>query len=101
MVNFSRQSEDSVDPLSRALSPPPKETSEQRAQREAIEADARRVSDRIDDQIKTEKRAISLKKDPVRVLMLGPAESGASPSLLYSPTDPIVFCIGIQASRRR
>lgn len=81
MVNFSRQSEDSVDPLSRALSPPPKETPEQRTQREAKEADAKRVSDRIDDQIKTEKRAVSLKKDPVRVLMLGPAESGKSTTI--------------------
>ena len=92
MVNFSRQSEDSVDPLSRALSPPPKETPEQRTQREAKEVDARRVSDRIDDQIKTEKRAVSLKKDPVRVLMLGPAESGAfTITPLYLRANSIVF----------
>ena len=87
MANPSRQSEDSVDPLSRALSPPPKETSEQRTQREAKEAEDKRVSDRIDDQIKTEKRTNSLKNNPVRVLMLGQAESGASPSLLYSTRE--------------
>lgn len=84
MVNPSRQSEDSVDPLSRALSPPPKETSEQRTQREAKEAEAKRVSDRIDDQIKTERRTKSLKKDPVGVLMLGQPESGASPPLCFT-----------------
>jgi len=83
MVNPTRQSEDSVDPLDRALSPPPKETSEQRTQREAKEVEAKRESDWIDDQIKTEKRANSLKKEPVKVLMLGQAESGVSPLLPY------------------
>ena len=73
----NRHSEDSVDPLSHALSPPRKENAEQRVQREAKEAEARRVSERIDDQIKTEKQANSRKKVPVRVLMLGQAESGA------------------------
>jgi guanine nucleotide-binding protein subunit alpha len=73
--------------------------------REALEVEAKRESDRIDDQIKTEKRTNLLKKEPVKVLMLGQAESGASPLLLYfySRAHSIVFSLitGIQASRRR
>ena len=78
MINL-RRSVDSVDPLSRALEPPANETSEQRAEREAMEAEARRVSDRIDEQIKLEKQANS--KNQVKVLLLGQAESGTLPSL--------------------
>jgi guanine nucleotide-binding protein alpha-1 subunit len=81
MLNL-RRSEDSIDPLSRALQPPANETSEQRAVREAKEAEARRVSDRIDEQIKSEKQATSRSKTQVKVLLLGQAESGALPSLI-------------------
>lgn len=81
MLNL-RRSEDSIDPLSRALQPPPNETLEQRAEREAKEVEARRVSDRIDEQIKSEKQANSRGKTQVKVLLLGQAESGALPSLI-------------------
>jgi guanine nucleotide-binding protein subunit alpha len=81
-----RGSEDSIDPLSRALEPPANETSEQRAVREAKEAEARLVSDRIDEQIKSEKQASSRSKAQVKVLLLGQAESGA----LLSPIHPLV-----------
>jgi hypothetical protein len=81
MVNLTR-SEDSTDPLSRVLEPPADETSEQRAVREAKEAEARRVSERIDEQIKSEKQAKSRSKAQVKVLLLGQAESGALPSLI-------------------
>ncbi|KAF8499582.1 G-alpha-domain-containing protein [Russula emetica] len=77
MVNLTR-SEDSTDPLSRALEPPANETSEQRAMREAKEAEARRVSDHIDEQIKSEKQANSRSRAQVKVLLLGQAESGKS-----------------------
>jgi guanine nucleotide-binding protein alpha-1 subunit len=80
MVTLSRL--DSTDPLSRALVPPANETSEQRAMREAKEAEARRVSERIDEQIKSEKQAKSRSKSPVKVLLLGQAESGGLPSLI-------------------
>jgi hypothetical protein len=80
MINL-RRSVDSTDPLSRALEPPANETSEQRAEREVMEAEARRVSDRIDEQIKSEKQANS--KVQVKVLLLGQAESGALPSLVH------------------
>ncbi len=82
MVNL-RRSEDSTDPLSQALEPPANETSEQRAVREAKEAEARLVSDRIDEQIKSEKQANSRSKAQVKVLLLGQAESGALLSLIH------------------
>jgi hypothetical protein len=90
MVSLTR-SEDSIDPLSRALEPPVNETSEQRAEREAKEAEARRVSDRIDEQIKSEKQA-NARRAQVKVLMLGQAESGALPSssrLAHMPTRSV------------
>ncbi|KAH9979099.1 G-alpha-domain-containing protein [Lactifluus volemus] len=77
MVGLARRSDESADPLSQALSPPPGETPEMRVIREAKEAEARRVSDLIDEQIRSEKQANSRKKIPVKVLMLGLAESGA------------------------
>jgi hypothetical protein len=88
MVGRARRSDESADPLSQALAPPPGETPELRVIREAKEAEARRVSDLIDEQIRLEKQANSRKKVPVKVLMLGLAESGAcvrSVPLLISP----------------
>ena len=87
MVNFPTRPEDSTDPLSRALEPPANETAEQRAAREAREAEARRVSDRIDEQIRSEKQANSRSRVPVKVLMLGQAESGTPPL----PLHPLLF----------
>ncbi len=81
MVSLTH-SEDPTDPLSRALEPPANETSKERAVREAKEAEARRVSERIDEQIKSEKQAKSRSKAQVKVLMLGQAESGTLPSLV-------------------
>ncbi|KAH9164926.1 guanine nucleotide binding protein, alpha subunit, partial [Lactarius sanguifluus] len=69
---------ESLDPLARALAPPEDETPEHRAMREAKETEARRVSERIDEQIRMEKQANSRKKLTVKVLMLGQVESGTS-----------------------
>ena len=77
MVTLTRHSDESLGPLARALAPPADETPEQRAVRETKETEARRVSERIDEQIRLEKQAHSRKKIPVKVLMLGQAESGA------------------------
>ncbi|KAI9442671.1 G-alpha-domain-containing protein [Lactarius indigo] len=74
----TRHSDESLDPLARALAPPEDETPEHRAVREAKETEARRVSERIDEQIRMEKQANSRKKLPVKVLMLGQVESGKS-----------------------
>ncbi|KAA1478154.1 G-alpha-domain-containing protein [Dentipellis sp. KUC8613] len=81
---------DDDDPLARALRPPPDETPAARAVRQAREADARRVSQAIDDAIRAERQA-NKKKKIVRVLLLGQSESGKSTTLrqfqrLYTPS---------------
>lgn len=77
------------DPLTLALAPPPNETEAQREARLKAETEARRVSDRIDEQLKAERAALRRKK-PVKVLLLGQSESGKSTTLknfqiTYSP----------------
>ena len=68
------------DPLDAALQPPPGETAEQRVQRLAQEAEARRISNEIDEDIKRE-RALRKKRQIVKLLLLGQSESGESPSM--------------------
>jgi len=65
------------DPLDEALRPPVDETEQDRVIRQAQEAEARRVSQAIDDSIKAEKQA-QKKKGVVRLLLLGQSESGMS-----------------------
>ncbi|KAJ3562857.1 hypothetical protein NP233_g9319 [Leucocoprinus birnbaumii] len=69
------------DPLTLALLPPPDETPEQRAVREAAEAEAKRVSDEIDEQIKRERENERRRKRPVKLLLLGQSESGKTATL--------------------
>ncbi|KAJ8690482.1 hypothetical protein PTI98_011907 [Pleurotus ostreatus] len=69
------------DPLTLAMSPPPNETPEERQAREAREAEAQRISDEIDEQIRKEKEARRKKKRPVKVLLLGQSESGKTATL--------------------
>lgn len=59
------------DPLSLAIAPPPDETFEQRHARELAEAEARKVSDEIDEQLKREKEGERRKRKPVKLLLLG------------------------------
>ena len=87
MAILSRHSEESLDPLAQALAPPAGETPEQRALRQTKETEARRVSERIDEQLRLEKQANSRQKIPVKVLMLGQAESGASVLALSPQTQ--------------
>ncbi|RPD63398.1 G-protein alpha subunit [Lentinus tigrinus ALCF2SS1-7] len=68
------------DPLSRLLAPPPNETAEERETRLQLEAEARQISDRIDEQLKAERAALK-KNRPVKVLLLGQSESGKSTTL--------------------
>jgi guanine nucleotide-binding protein alpha-1 subunit len=75
-ITKSVDSADSVDPLAVLSAPPKDETAEQRAARERAEADAKRVSDLIDEQIRQEKAARAKKRMPVKVLLLGQSESG-------------------------
>ena len=66
------------DPLAVALEPPPNETPSERWAREQAEAQARRISDQIDLEIKAEKLAMKKRKAPIKVLLLGQSESGKS-----------------------
>jgi len=59
------------DPLTLAMAPPPNETFEQRQIREAAEAEAKRVSDEIDEQIRKERELLRRTKKPVKLLLLG------------------------------
>lgn len=47
--------------------------------REHAEAEARRVSDSIDEQLRQERMALKKKRKPVKVLLLGQSESGMCP----------------------
>ena len=65
------------DPLALAIAPPPDETAEQREARLAAEAEAKTVSERIDEQLKTERAAQKKRRShTVNVLLLGQSESG-------------------------
>ncbi|KAI0312036.1 G-alpha-domain-containing protein [Amylostereum chailletii] len=75
------QSFDADDPLAAAIAPPKDETPEQREAREKEEAEAKRISDEIDEQLKAERAALKKKKPPVKVLLLGQSESGKSTTL--------------------
>lgn len=68
-----------------AFAPPDDESPEDRVRRLEQEAEARRVSDAIDEQIKLE-RAQQKRGKIVRVLLLGQSESGAYlPLRTFSP----------------
>ena len=66
------------DPLALAIAPPPDETAEQREARLSAEAEAKIVSERIDEQLKAERAAQRKRSQTVKVLLLGQSESGAS-----------------------
>ncbi|KAJ7938435.1 guanine nucleotide binding protein, alpha subunit [Mycena leptocephala] len=68
------------DPLTAALAPPPNETLAEREVRERAEAEARRVSDEIDAQLRRERDA-EKKRKPVKLLLLGQSESGKTATL--------------------
>ncbi|KAF8887649.1 G-protein alpha subunit [Gymnopilus junonius] len=70
-----------ADPFAIFHTPPPNETAGERAAREATEAEQKRVSDQIDEQLKAEKLALKKQKYIVRVLLLGQSESGKSTTL--------------------
>lgn len=68
------------DPLAFLTLPPPDETLEQRAIREHKEAEAKKISEQIDEFLNQEKNVLR-KKKPVKVLLLGQSESGKSTTL--------------------
>lgn len=71
------QGQYSSDPLDAALRPPLDETEEEKAQRLAEEAEAKRISHEIDESIRQE-RQLKKKSKVVRLLLLGQSESGMS-----------------------
>ena len=64
-----------VDPLAKLMEPPVGETPEERRQRQAREAESRRISEDIDRQIQVE-HTVRKKSKIIRVLLLGQGESG-------------------------
>lgn len=90
------------DPLAIAIAPPPGETEAQKQQRLHEEAEARRISDEIDQQLKEERAALKKKKKPIKVLLLGQSESGALTICLLSPfTASVNKTLNVKASRPR
>jgi hypothetical protein len=80
-----KRSLEDIDPLTLAIAPPPDETPEQRQIREAAEAEAKRVSDEIDEQIRKERELDKKKKKPMKLLLLGeyPLNSESDPSMFF------------------
>ncbi|KAI9463919.1 guanine nucleotide binding protein, alpha subunit [Russula earlei] len=69
------------DPLAAAIAPPHDESPDARTARLRAEAEARRVSDEIDEQLKQERAARRRLRPCVKVLLLGQSESGKSTTL--------------------
>lgn len=72
----SRTFSSNEDPLDVVLRPPPDETPQARAERLHKEAEAKKVSDAIDESIRQEKVAWKKNKTLLRLLLLGQSESG-------------------------
>ncbi|KAI0711310.1 G-protein alpha subunit [Earliella scabrosa] len=69
------------DPLAYLMLPPPNETEEQKQARMAAEAEAKRISDAIDEELQRQAKAEKRAPKPVKILLLGQSESGKSTTL--------------------
>jgi guanine nucleotide-binding protein alpha-1 subunit len=87
------------DPLTAAIAPPPNETPDARTARLRAEAEARRVSDEIDEQLKQERAARRRLRPCVKVLLLGQSESGMYYLLSYQTTFPYHCSIALFVPR--
>ncbi|KAG5725578.1 Guanine nucleotide-binding protein G(t) subunit alpha-3 [Termitomyces sp. T112] len=69
------------DPFAIFITPPENETPAEKSARERRETEEKRISDRIDEEIKAEKAAMKKQRAVVKVLLLGQSESGKSTTL--------------------
>ncbi|GBE87573.1 Guanine nucleotide-binding protein alpha-4 subunit [Sparassis crispa] len=69
------------DPLARALAPPPNESDEERTARMNVEIEAKRISDKIDEELQRQEKVKKKEPRPVKILLLGQSESGKSTTL--------------------
>jgi guanine nucleotide-binding protein alpha-1 subunit len=90
-----------TDPFYEFMQPPADETPAQKTARQKRELDAQRVSDGIDEEIKKDRAMEKKRKQIIRVLLLGQAESGEQPSLLMDAIGAIALNHYIQESPQR
>jgi guanine nucleotide-binding protein alpha-1 subunit len=79
------------DPLAAAIAPPKNESNAARVVRLRAEAEARRVSDEIDEQLKQDRAARRRQRPCVKVLLLGQSESGTFRASSCSGTSSFII----------
>jgi len=67
---------DTTDPLAVITAPSPNESPQEKAAREEREAEAQRISDLIDEDIRAERAVRKKEEGVVKILLLGQGESG-------------------------
>ncbi|KAF9226022.1 G-alpha-domain-containing protein [Gyrodon lividus] len=72
---------DASDPLAVVTAPPPNEMPQEKAAREEREAEARQISDQIDEEIRAHRATLKEQERIVKILLLGQSESGKSTTL--------------------
>ena len=76
---MGRSFDENGDPLARIMAPPVNETTEERRARERQEANAKKISEQIDEALKAEREEGKAKrKNRLKILLLGQSESGTS-----------------------
>ncbi|KAH9941235.1 G-alpha-domain-containing protein [Epithele typhae] len=84
MLSFANKAKGIVtdgDPLAYVMAPPPNESEEERQARLAAEAEAKRISDAIDEELQRQAKSERRGPRPVKILLLGQSESGKSTTL--------------------
>lgn len=75
------------DPLAYVLAPPPNESEEQRQTRLAAEAEAKRISDAIDEELQRQAKAEKRGPKPIKILLLGESLIRRSPVVVVGYAD--------------